>query len=58
MGTPPAQIMDIDEFEAKSAPVTRAGDDDFDEDFYGSDGYSDDEFDAAGFDEMTFDDNM
>ncbi|MCM1092942.1 MAG: hypothetical protein NC421_03225 [Lachnospiraceae bacterium] len=58
MGTPPPQIMDIDEFEAKSAPVVRGGDDDFDEDFYGSDGYSDDEFDAAGFDEMTFDENM
>ena len=58
MGVPPAQIMDIDEFEAKSTPVVRGGGDDFDEDFYGSDEYNDDEFDAAGFDEMTFDENM
>ncbi len=58
MGTPPPQVMDLEEFEAKNTPVTHSNDDDFDEDFYGSDGYSDDEFDAAGFDEMTFDDNM
>lgn len=59
MGVAPAQMMDIDEFEAKNTPAVTTGvDDDFDEDFYGSDSYNDDEFDAAGLDEMSFDDNM
>ena len=58
MGTPPPQIMDIDEFEAKNTPAATRGADDFDEDFYGSEEFNEDEFDSAGFDEMTFDDNM
>ena len=58
MGTPPPQLMDLEEFEAKNNPVVARGADDFDEEFYGSDEYNDDEFDAAGFDEMTFDENM
>lgn len=59
MGVAPAQMMDIDEYEAKNTPAVNTGvDDDFDEDFYGSDSYNDDEFDAAGLDEMSFDDNM
>lgn len=56
MGAAPAQMMDLDEFEAKNTPAVTQGADDFDEDFYGSDGYNDDEFDSAGFDEMTFED--
>lgn len=52
MGVAPAQVMDISEFEAKTAAATSV---DLDEDFYGSDEYNPDEFDAEGFDEMTFD---
>ncbi len=55
MGNPPVQIMDIDEYEAKTSTNVAAVED-LDEDFYGSDEFSDDEFDAAGFDEMTFED--
>ncbi len=58
MGVPPKQIMDLDEFEAKSNAATTSASDDFDEDFYGSDSFNDDEFDATGFDEMTFDENV
>ena len=58
MGTPPPQIMDIEEFDikndAKNASMLSSSD--MDEDFYGSAEYNDDEFDAEGFDEMTFDD--
>lgn len=56
MGTPPPQVIDIDEFEAKvDAKAVAHSADDFDEDFYGSDEFNEDEFDAAGFDEMTLD---
>ena len=56
MGTPPPQIVDIDEFEAKvDAKAVAHSSDDFDEEFYGSDEFNEDEFDAAGFDEMTLD---
>ena len=48
MGTPPPQIMDIDEFEAKNTPAATRGADDFDEDFYGSEEFNEDEFDSAG----------
>lgn len=58
MGTPPPQIMDIDEFEAKADAKASAALDDIDEEFYGSDQYNDDEFDVEGFDEMTFDDKF
>ena len=54
-GVPPAQVIDLDEFDAKAdakAAAMAAGDD-MDEDFYGSDGYNEDEF--KDFDEMTFD---
>lgn len=57
-GNPPAQNIDLDEFEAKNEVKTAAtsGVEDMDEDFYGADSYNDDEFDVEGFDEMTFDD--
>lgn len=56
MGTPPAQMVDMGDFDAKiDAKIAAKAVEDFDEDFYGSDAYSDDEFDAAGFDEMNFD---
>lgn len=58
MGNPPAQFIDLDDFEAKidaKAAATAAATD-IDEDFYGSDEFNEDEFDAQGFDEMTFDD--
>lgn len=59
LGNPPAQTVDIDEFDAKidakAAKVAAAGLDDLDADFYGNDEFNPDEFDAAGFDEMTFD---
>lgn len=58
VGEPPAQFIDIDEYEAntdhKAAHAT-GNDVEIDEDFYGDAQYNDDEFDAAGFDEMTFD---
>ncbi len=53
MGNPPAQLMDIEEFEARNATAVGQTGEDFDEEFYGSESYSDDEFDSAGFDEMT-----
>lgn len=56
MGNPPAQFVDIDDFEAKidaKAAATAAATD-LDEDFYGSSEFNDDEFDAEGFDEMSF----
>ncbi len=53
MGNPPAQLMDIEEFEARNATAVSQTGEDFDEEFYGSESYSDDEFDSAGFDEMT-----
>ncbi|THG55136.1 hypothetical protein [Muribaculum caecicola] len=54
MGIAPAQIMDFNEFEAKTATAATSAVD-LDEDFYGSDQYNADEFDTEGFDEMTFD---
>lgn len=58
MGEAPAQVVDLDDFDAKmDAKAARAAASDFesDDDFYGSDAYDEDELDAAGFDEMTFD---
>ncbi|MDE6322081.1 MAG: hypothetical protein K2L93_07255 [Muribaculaceae bacterium] len=58
VGNPPAQTVDLDEFDAKVDTKTGKAVDadvDIDEDFYGDAQYNDDEFDAAGFDEMTFD---
>ena len=57
MGEPPAQIVDLDEFDAKvdAKAAAIAADADMDDDFYGSTEFNEDEFDAAGFDEMTFD---
>ncbi|MBD5179980.1 MAG: plasmid pRiA4b ORF-3 family protein [Bacteroidales bacterium] len=54
-GVPPAQNIDLDEFDAKAdaKAAALAAADDMDEDFYGSDGYNEDEF--KDFDEMTFD---
>lgn len=54
-GNPPAQTVDLDEFDAKAdAKAAAAAVADMDEDFYGSDGFNEDEFE--GFDEMNFDD--
>lgn len=57
MGEPPAQMVDLDEFDAKvdAKAAAIAADADMDDDFYGSTEFNEDEFDAAGFDEMTFD---
>ena len=56
MGNPPAQFVDIDDFEAKidAKAAAAAAATDLDEDFYGSSEFNDDEFDAEGFDEMSF----
>lgn len=54
-GNPPAQFVNLDEFEARideKAEKTAAADPDLDESFYGSDEYNDYEFDASGFDEV------
>ncbi len=59
MGNPPAQMMDIDVFEAKAnAKAAATTLDDFDEEFYGENQYNEDEFDVEGFDEMRFDDKF
>lgn len=57
MGEPPAQMVDIDDFDAKidAKAIQAAADPDIDDDFYGSTEFNEDEFDAAGFDEMNFD---
>lgn len=56
MGNPPAQFIDLDDFEAKiDAKAALSASADIDEDFYGTDEFNEDEFDAQGFDEMTFD---
>lgn len=57
LGKAPAQMVDLDEFEAKADAKAKAAADaaDLDEDFYGSESYNPDEFDLEGFDEMTFD---
>lgn len=54
MGTPPPQIIDFAEYEAKAEAKSAAMAEDLDEDFYGSDEFNQDEFDAEGFDEMNF----
>lgn len=56
LGTPPPEVIDLDEFDAKIDAKAAAGAAELDEDFYGSDAYNDDEFDAQGFDEVNFDD--
>ncbi|MDE6326753.1 MAG: hypothetical protein K2M02_11325 [Duncaniella sp.] len=57
MGEPPAQMVDMDDFDAKidAKALQAAADPDIDDDFYGSTEFNEDEFDAAGFDEMNFD---
>ena len=55
MGEPPAQTVDMDDFDAKiDAKAAAQAATDLDDDFYGSTEYNEDEFDAEGFDEMTF----
>lgn len=56
MGTPPAQFIDMDEFEQQldEKAAKQLEETDVDEDFYGSDQFNEDEFDAEGFDEMNF----
>jgi len=55
-GEAPAQLTDIEEFEAKAnATKTEIESEDLGEDFYGSEGYNDDEMDPEAFDEMTYD---
>lgn len=56
VGNPPAQNVDLAEFEARADAKAAAAIEDLDEEFYGSDAYNDDEFDVEGFDEMNFDD--
>ena len=59
MGQAPAQMMDLDEFEAKiDLKAASVVDPDLDAEFYGSDEYSADEFDPEAFDEMSFDENV
>ncbi len=58
-GTPPAQSVEMDEFDAAidakaAAAAAAAAREDLDEDFYGSTDFNDDEFEAGGFDEMDF----
>lgn len=53
-GKAPAQNIDLDEFEEKTAKTTVVPPD-IDEEFYGSTEYNPDEFDSEGFDEMNFD---
>lgn len=55
MGTPPPEMVDLDEFDAKIDAKAAAATPDLDEEFYGEDGFNEDEFDAEGFDEMNFD---
>lgn len=56
MCTPPAQFIDMDEFEQQldEKAAKQLEETDVDEDFYGSDQFNEDEFDAEGFDEMNF----
>lgn len=57
VGKAPAEVVDLDEFDAKidakAAAAAAAAAEDMGEEFFGSDSYNDDEFDAAGFDELT-----
>lgn len=48
VGDAPAQTLDFEELMSKNPVVT--GDDEFNEDFYGSDAYNDDDIDPDGFD--------
>ncbi len=58
MGNPPAETVDIDDFEAKiDAAAAAAAATDFDEEFYGSSEFNDDEFNPEGFGEVNFDDD-
>lgn len=54
MGTPPAETIDLDDFDAKidAKAAAAASSTDIDEDFYGSTEFNEDEFDMQGFDEM------
>ena len=59
LGHAPAQIVDLDEFDAKIDAKAAAGVssiDDLDADFYGESEFNPDEFDEEGFDELTFND--
>lgn len=59
IGKAPAQTMDFDEFEVKTAAKGKgASSEDMGEDFYGSESFNEDEFDVAGFDEMNFDEGL
>lgn len=60
-GEPPAETVDLDEFDAKidakaAKAAAAAPGLDLDDEFYGSTEYNDDEFDAAAFDEMDLSD--
>lgn len=55
LGHAPAQIVDIEEFDAKvDAKAADAAIEDLDEEFYGENEFNPDEFDEEGFDELTF----
>lgn len=58
MGNPPAQFVDLDDFDEKiDAKAAKAAQDaalDLDADFLGSDEFNEDEFEAGGFDEMNY----
>ena len=59
LGHAPAQIVDLDESDAKIDAKAAAGVssiDDLDADFYGESEFNPDEFDEEGFDELTFND--
>ena len=59
LGHAQAQIVDLDEFDAKIDAKAAAGVssiDDLDADFYGESEFNPDEFDEEGFDELTFND--
>jgi hypothetical protein len=59
LGHAPAQIVDIDEFDAKvdaKATAAVSSIDDLDADFYGESDFNPDEFDEEGFDELNFND--
>lgn len=56
-GNPPAEFVDMNDFDAKidAKAAQQAASTDLDDDFYGSDEFNEDEFDVSGFDELTFD---
>lgn len=59
MGNPPAESVDMSDFEAKIDAKAAAGasDPDIDEEFYGSTQFNEDEFDVEGFEDMNFNDS-